>query len=238
MKTSIYDKTRPLISIHIPKCAGTSFSDVLKKWYGKKLLTHYHSEKWNKRPKKYRLKRGLFKNKLLSGICIHGHFNNARGNGVEDYYPEISQKITILRDPFDLHVSNFFYVKRQDVNNKKGATRGGKPHEIIANKWSLEDFLRNRNKSYLLDFFPKRLTLENYKEVLEEQYLYVGISEQLQKSVEILSEVLGFESQSVPVSNISKKDEEIPDGAREKFQEENHLEYAVYQYVCRNWGNQ
>ena len=42
-----YGKERPLISIHIPKCAGTSFVGVLKEYFGKKLYRHYFDEKNN-----------------------------------------------------------------------------------------------------------------------------------------------------------------------------------------------
>ena len=52
---AVYNPEYPLISIHIPKCAGTSFYNVLKKWFGRKLLRHYHNEKFNRPPKKHKL---------------------------------------------------------------------------------------------------------------------------------------------------------------------------------------
>ncbi|MBW1940370.1 MAG: sulfotransferase family 2 domain-containing protein [Deltaproteobacteria bacterium] len=104
-----YDSTIPLISIHIPKCAGTSFAEILTAWFGRGFLQHYPDEKNNKSPKKHNIYIGKhFKPRL----CIHGHFNNNRGNGVQDYYPNVDQYIMILRDPFEVYLSNYFYVKR------------------------------------------------------------------------------------------------------------------------------
>ena len=221
----------------MPKCAGTSFSNVLESWYGNKLLLHYHNEKRNKPPKKYKLTCGLFKKRPRKGLCIHGHFNNARGNGLSDYYPNSPQMISVLRDPFDLHVSNYFYVKRQELNNKGGAMRGGEKHKIISNDWSLKEFLEEEPKSYILDFMPQELTIDNFEKILEKQFLYIGISEQLQKSVDLLANILNFKSLEVSVSNKSQKDEEISVEMREAFERSNPLEYAIYNYARSNWGN-
>ena len=50
-----YDPQKPLFSYHIPKCAGTSFSEVLKAWFGRGFCQHYHDEIRNKPPRKHNL---------------------------------------------------------------------------------------------------------------------------------------------------------------------------------------
>jgi len=52
-----YNPKKPLISIHIPKCAGTSFTDVLKIWFKGGFLRHYHNEKTNTSPKKHKIEK-------------------------------------------------------------------------------------------------------------------------------------------------------------------------------------
>ena len=37
-----YDRNKPLFAIHIPKTAGAGFREILKAWYGEKLLYRYH----------------------------------------------------------------------------------------------------------------------------------------------------------------------------------------------------
>ncbi|MBP7460642.1 MAG: sulfotransferase family 2 domain-containing protein [Candidatus Delongbacteria bacterium] len=239
MENSIkaYDPKRPLISIHIPKCAGSSFSDVLKLWFKKGYLCHYHNGKTNTHPPKHRLEEGFFRKRQRQGLCIHGHFDNYIGNGVRNYYPGADQFITVMRDPFDLHVSTYFYVKREAHSNGVGAYRSGKLHPIIENQWNLVDFLENIKKSYLLRFLPPEITQDNYETILASQFLYIGISEQLQKSVDILASILGFQTVRVPVKNVSEWNETIPDGAREVFEKNNPLQVAIYKYAYHHWGN-
>src|SRR5262245_8731415 len=113
----LYDPEKPLISLHIPKCGGTSFRAVLQHWFGPNLYRHCFYERLTKPPRKYDLE---------GGMCIHGHFNRKRQIGVSDYYPEVDQFITILRDPFEMTVSRYFYAKG------KGATRFRDGHPVEA----------------------------------------------------------------------------------------------------------
>lgn len=232
-----YNPNEPLISIHIPKCAGSSVSSVLKQWFKKNYLRHYHNEKTNTPPKKHKLEEGFFRKRQRYGLCIHGHFNNNRGNGVRAYYPGISQFITVMRNPFDLHLSTYFYVKREALSNRRGALRSGKPHPIIANEWNLEQFLENNKHSYILNFLPPEITQDNYEKILSNQFLYIGITEQLQNTVDKLADILGFQTFSVPENNVSKWTETIPKGAREEFERNNQLEFAIYKYAQEQWEN-
>ena len=232
-----YDRNKPLISIHIPKCAGNSFSRILKTWFKAGYRLHYHDEKRNKPPGKHNLYTGFWSRKPRSGLCIHGHFNNSRGNGVNDYYPEVDQFITILRDPFDLHVSTYFYVRREAQGDGGGAYRSSKQHPILENNWNIEDYLREKKKSYICQFLPPGLSLDNYHQVLESLFVYMGITENLQHSVDILAQKLGFSTMPVSQANVSEWDEPVPDGAREEFAENNPLEMAIYGYARNNWGN-
>lgn len=149
-----YVRGKPLISIHIPKCGGTSFKAVLKKWFGKNLYQHYFDERKNKKPPRYNLKSGFFRREFLNGVYIHGHFNKTRGFGVNDYYPELDQFITILRDPFEIAVSNYYYIQRQGQKS----FMAGRPHRI---EEDLNDYLRKNNRSHILLFMPYEMTIDN-----------------------------------------------------------------------------
>lgn len=233
----IYDPGLPLISVHIPKCAGSSFSDVLKLWFKRNYLGHYHNEKTNTPPVKYDLSEDPLTQKPRFGLCIHGHFNNDRGNGISDYYPGAGQIITILRHPFNLHLSTYFYVKREALTEGGGAYRSGKPHPIIQSNWNLREYLTNCKKSYIMSFLPPEITLDNYHSILENRFLYIGVSEKLQPAVDMLSEILGFPPVTVPRRNVSEWSEKIPDGALEEFEEKNSLEMSIYKYAQSHWGN-
>ncbi|VAW77384.1 hypothetical protein MNBD_GAMMA15-2043 [hydrothermal vent metagenome] len=213
--TSYYDPELPLISVHVPKCAGSSFHlQVLKPWFGDKLFLHYLDEKTNTRPTEH---------DAGSGSCIHGHFNHTRGCGVSSYYPDAKQQITVLRDPFELHVSNYFYVRRLGEE----AYRSGKS---VKADYSLTQYLQEE-RSFLLQHLPAHLTENNFEEVLNDTYLWIGISEQLQASVGLLAKALGFPTPLTGAFNESEREQRVPQGARERFKEEHPLEMAIYQYA-------
>ncbi|MDH5681658.1 MAG: sulfotransferase family 2 domain-containing protein [Spirochaetota bacterium] len=209
-----YDKDQALISIHIPKCGGQSFIETLKTWYGEKLYLHYYNREEQKMPRQYPLK---------PGICIHGHFNQKRQFGVEDYYPETKQFITFLRDPFEIKVSNYFYGKK--IAYQPLAKSG------VFEK--IEEYFEASMNSYMLNFFPKKVTLENYQEIIDNNFVFIGILEDYQESLMRLGKKLGFPTAELDQKNKTDRDPEIPDGLREKFMEENPLDFAVYDYACQ-----
>lgn len=165
--------------------------------------------------------------RLKKGVCVHGHFNRLRGTGVSDYYPEVDQFITFLREPFEIAVSNFFFIKKLG----KKAWRDGKPHPFSAPEADIHDFFKGNKKSYLLNFFPFELTWENYKETIEQYFVYVGIMEYLQQSMDNLALRLGFPKINVGKLNVSPRFEKLPPDVRARFKENNALEYAVYDYA-------
>ncbi len=224
-----YSRDRPLISIHIPKCAGFSFTDVLKSWFGKRLFEHYYEEKSCTLPIKHNLL--TESGQRVPDICIHGHFNNKRGFGVDEYYPHEKQRITIIRDPWELHISTYFYVLKQAGSMKGGAIVKGKDHPIIRNSWTLTDYLEKGRGSYLLDFFPESINMSNYKEVLDEYYMFIGLTEKLQESTESLAETLGKNPIEVPKKNISTRFEQATQHQKDIFYSKNELEQCIYEYV-------
>ena len=226
-----YNRKKPLVSIHIPKCAGTSFRSVLKKWFKKKLYLHYFDEKNNVMPPSYNLKSGILKRRFKKGVCIHGHFNKARGFGVLDYYPEIDQFITILRDPFEVALSNYFYGIRLD----QARFRDGHPLRTKNQFKDIADYFRRRS-SYLLDFFPYELTLNNYEKLLDNYFVYVGVLEDIQTSINMLAQKLGLpEEVSIGYENISERCEDVLQNMREEFMNNHELEYAIYNHALTNY---
>lgn len=222
-----YDPGKPLISIHIPKAGGTSFQEILARWFPGRLYFHYFDEGKKKMPGKHA---------LLPGSCIHGHFNSKRGFGIRHYYPEAEQFITFLRDPFEIVVSRYFDVKARE---KKGeAFRDGCSYRLPED---VGHYLRHEihKKDYhpnILDYMPAELTLENYKDIIEERFIYMGIMEDFQNSLNHLAHALGFEPAVLGHLNRSNRYQEIPPHFREVFSERHPLEYAVYYHALRKYN--
>jgi hypothetical protein len=163
------------------------------------------------------------------GTCIHGHFNRKREIGLLDYYPQAQQVITFMRDPFDASISKYFYWKTKGRANQLriGRLTEGSEHDYS----SLDDFFSKRPKSHFLKFFPYPVTFENYKEVIDRYFIYIGFLENYQTSLERLQVLLGFENLSLGHINPASRDENLSEELKANFMAENKLTYAVYHYA-------
>ena len=131
---------------------------------------------------------------------------------------------------FDIQLSNFFYVKREAKKHKE-ILWNGEPHPIVANDWSVAEYLDENKRSYMMNFFPPETSMDNYQEVLNRYYVHIGVAEYLQQSVNSLAQKLDFKPVNLQVKNASEWNESIPAEVREEFIENNQLEYAVYEYA-------
>jgi len=77
--------------------------------------------------------------------------------------------------------------------------------------------------------------MENYRDVLGSEFIYMGIVEDIQVSVDVLADKLGFQTVKIPKNNVSTHLEKIPAGAREKFMSEHPVEYAIYNHALENY---
>lgn len=219
-----YDPGKPLIVIHIPKAGGVSSQKFFRQWFGNGFLRHYYDERNNRPPQRYAL------SKLHSAerpVVLHGHFNSSRGFGIEECYPEVKQFITILRDPFELSVSSYFYTRKVGAGWKSEAKV---PAEDV------ETYLLN-SRPNMLNHFPREITRSNFKDIIEEFFIEVGITEQLGKSMRDIAEKLGraYDGEMLGQHNVTERDQDVRDYVRDLFIEKNQLEYDIYNYVrCRH----
>jgi hypothetical protein len=82
-----------ILSVHIPKCAGTSFTAILQSRYGPSLFLDYQGTGGQRIPE--------------TVSAIHGHFPMARYSGV---YPH-AFKMTWIRHPVERIISYYYYWK-------------------------------------------------------------------------------------------------------------------------------
>ena len=229
----VYDPSRPLIYTHIPKCAGTSIVIMLRNWFG----DSYH--KLNQDEKKdimlpkveTRDESGAW----LRGVkCIHGHFNHGRGYGLPYYYPEVDQYFTILRDPFDLVVSMYFFAKGRSAKGEFWFR--GRRVDFTLQFPSVDHYVR-AYPYWLFNHLPQDLTLDNVEQCLRKRFVYVGIIEDLQLSVTNLAKILGKPDFELPQLNVSNYDEKVPTYLRERFYYDYPLLKRVYDFALQNYRN-
>ncbi len=72
------------------------------------------------------------------------------------------------------------------------------------------------------------MSMNNYKEILEKNFVYIGVMEDLQTSINVLANKLGFPTLEVGYLNTSERYQKIEKGLKEEFIMKHPLEYAIY----------
>lgn len=220
-----YNPSAFLYSLHIPKCGGTSFTEVLKKWFWPGFHAHYFRHETNQMPFKPRKVKLLTHTLGVFPLCIHGHFEEEAG--VFECYPNASQFITIIRDPLELQISLFYDHKRR---LKEEGNLYWKGRKVTMEHQDIDAWVAER-PSFLLKFFPWDLDSGNFQEVIQKNFVYIGIAEDLQRSVNQLAKKIGKKSLSIPHLNTSARDVYPSEEAIKVFKRKHKLEYALYEYV-------
>lgn len=224
-----YDPDQPLVFIHVPKTAGTSVRRIFKDWFGDGLIEHYHR---GAVPDVIDLNE---RHSRTAPVCLYGHFNRERGFGLEGRYDGQRQFVTILRDPLEKVLSAYFYVQRRAT--EKSAS--GEPLSMIEQQtldMRVSEYLRETRHSYL-KHFPVPVTENNYKAVIEDYFIAIGITEELERSMHWIAACLGRPEPIIPRLNVTPRNNgyaqvDISEEDRAIFAQNHALEFAVYEY-CR-----
>lgn len=247
-----YDPSQPLVFIHVPKCAGTSIRPIVKHWFGRGFHKHYVNPDNGTPPHPINVA------SLPADIpqVIYGHFNAAIGLGVPDQYPQVRQFVTILRDPLDTAVSQYFYSLKRAEPVYKGSARamarfvlrGGlsskaraarrRQREAIHSFASVEDYVL-KTGSQILNHFPIEVTDENYVEVIETMFVEIGVMEHLTDSLTRIAGALG-KGRALPAiehRNRGRKTNGISQKVADEFRARNALTYKVYDYVLQRYAS-
>ena len=88
----------------------------------------------------------------------------------------------------------------------------------------------------MLDFMPCEVTENNFKEVINECFVYIGIVEEIQTSVNVLAKKLDFPSMKIEHLNVSPRDKTLPGDIKERFVTHNQLEYLIYNYAITQYS--
>ncbi|MEZ4914432.1 MAG: hypothetical protein R2798_10295 [Chitinophagales bacterium] len=221
-----YTPNIPLISIHIPKTAGTSFKKILENWYPSRLYNHYsHRSK----PKKVRL-RAYFSKNYRKNICINGHFNNNKGIGVKDYYPEWEelQYICFVRNSLSQAISNYNYIKKRIETNIRASNTQEK--KLV----SSIDYYLNNYQEVLKNYLPFAINLNNYKQLIEKHFVHLGCVEKFSQSIQHLGKKLNKPiPENLPTSNALSYDINPSPEVIAAFKEKIALDYAIWELAMQ-----
>ena len=217
-----FDPDRPLVFIHVPKTAGNSVRAVFADWFGPGLIPHYYDEVAGRPPQR---DPRFDSHSRAAPVCVHGHFNRNRAFGVADTYPEATQFVTLLRDPFEMACSSYFFTRKASAGwkDRSRVPQGDLPTH-------LEEAAPN-----MLNHFPCVVTEANYREVIETHFVGIGVTERLAESLARIAAALGrsFDPARLGRLNVTERDTAGLDlGAlRMRYRDRHPLEFAVYDHV-------
>ncbi|MCB0806056.1 MAG: sulfotransferase family 2 domain-containing protein [Bacteroidales bacterium] len=210
-----------LISIHIPKTAGTSFRNILKKSFGEEKVARLDIKN---DPLQVEVDSLPFTDSKLPPKIrvIHGHFK----------YPDLEQLfeikpgtpvVTWLRDPVQRVVSNYFYLSKrlhEELDEK------GKGLNILAKmEKSLMEYARaeiNRNR---ISKFLTGIKLD--------QLDFVGIMEHYAEDLEIFKRTFDLPDLEIFEHNVTGTKKEVCEADLEEIKQLNTEDISLYEIALK-----
>jgi hypothetical protein len=167
-----------LISVHVPKCAGTSFRHVLHAIYGNAIWYNYGTIFSREQARAELVPAGT--------KIIHGHF-------IADSFDAIipdRRLLTWVRHPVERLVSNYYHCMRAP-DMRDDCCRALHERKLSLREFADLDWMRNMTTRY---FAGKPVA----------DFHFVGIAEQFEESMQHFSSLLGFRTvMNLPRENIN-----------------------------------
>ena len=207
-RMSLQGKITPeLISVHIPKTAGTSFAEILKEVYGHTNIGSLHIQsvgKSNDLIITYQDKPVKETELNLNTMVLHGHFPYRR-------IPQIIKPsadtpiITWLRHPVERVISAYHYA--DNIYRKELSETNPRLNILNTLKRNLMEYAFIKGSRNVCTQF-----LEGAK--LEDLY-FVGIVEHFEEDLAYLSQLMGWKNYQVPHLNRTSKRPPLAAGVRQ-----------------------
>lgn len=205
-----------LISLHIPKTAGTSFQRTLSQIYGADQVARLDIK-----PQINKL--------LLNGIevdktanvwqfsVLHGHFNL---KSLYEHFPELVNipLITWLRNPVDRVLSNYYYLREMVMGHFK---------EYEQNRTILDKMMKTLDE-FIHSDINRNIIHQHLEGFSLEQFKYIGIVENYDNDLHKMAEQFSWKNASSNRVNVTKFHPTINNKLRKKIEMLNEKDMAIY----------
>ena len=223
--SSSQDVSPQLISVHIPKTAGTSFRMILEAEYGKHKVARLDIPLGGS---KIEVNKRLWRDapEVPSYSVLHGHFSPKLLKERLNIDHDIPM-ITWLRDPVERVISNYYYLSQR-------------LHEELDEKGKGLNILKKMEKS-LLEYAENEISRNRMNKFLDgarvEDFAFVGLVEHFKEDLDRLSNVLNWkETPYVKVNVTKKKKPLVSDDIRAQIATWNRDDIDLYNYVKESRG--
>ena len=210
-----------LISVHIPKTAGTAFRTILSAHFGERLYLDYAERPLAPGFRWRRLKQRLKPEHVAAGFetaydCVHGHFVA----GKYDAPDRPVRCIAWLRDPVERTISHYSYWKRvPDLRNPDCRM-------LIERNLSIEAFAAlPRMRNVMTRFLGGKKP---------EDFFFLGTVETMTESLARFNRLTGISVDAMPVDNRGEDGaphEDLSVSARQTIDRLNRRDRMFYETV-------
>jgi hypothetical protein len=209
-----------IISVHIRKCAGTTFKASLKDFYKKRLLFDYGDEVGSNWPSSIEKRKVRLANAKASKSSIEKNFDIIHGHFFRNKYDFLGCRLvfaTFLRDPVSRVLSNYFYLKRNPDR--------ANPDALLVHKFdfSLEEFASHPDNQNLQSHYLQTDGLQELS--------FVGVVEEYEQSIKRFNEVFDCElvaGQNLNVNDDASRQYEVPQKTIDVIVENNLKDIQLY----------
>ena len=214
-----------IISVHIRKCAGTSFRKSLCDYFSDKICLDYGDEvgsSWPSSIQKRKESSELVKKNKKEIInrynIIHGHFYKNK----YDFLNVEKQYITFMRNPTERILSNYYYLKRK-LNRTN-------PDSLIVSKlgFSLEEYIQHPDNRNMQSTYLQTSDLKEFE--------FVGLTEKYQESIEKINSLLNINiaaNVSENVNPMATKEYNVPQSIINLIERYNAQDIELYE-IAKN----
>jgi len=201
-----------IISVHIPKTAGTTFKSYLDLAYKNNVVTISSKPLFRRCEIDKKQNNNNLDISLYNEFVIHGHFTFDDITYNENYF-----YITWLRDPVERVISHYYFWKNRPDIHMHPIEEMIKRGELSLVEFAQIPCIRNLGLYFL-----------GKQEI--EKINFIGITELFDESMQILEQKLGTQllNNNIVNQRVNVKKDLIPFEIRKEIKEQNLEEYALY----------
>ncbi|WP_417612803.1 sulfotransferase family 2 domain-containing protein [Owenweeksia hongkongensis] len=209
-----------LVSLHIPKTAGTSFRTILEESFGRRSVVRFDI---------YKSGEVYLKDKPIKGTSlgrktrvIHGHFSYQDFVDRVDYDHSIPM-VTWLRHPLQRTLSNYYFLNKIIADRLKE-----RPEENLMKRMgrSLMEFVAQEENQNIMNRFLEGADLKQFK--------FVGIQDDFEEELIRFEKTMGWKGVVNRVHNATNANRESLTAEERAFiLEANKKDMELYQEALR-----